>query len=153
MLKIVGVSVALALSVALVCPNAAAQDDGFSPVYAIAAGVLIADVAASVTNGISLAAGTPNRPSGYFGVIVGGVSLAGALLGYILTEDEDVRDTGTLTFGVAGATSLALGALLVHRSPPEPRTSSGAGVAGFRPYLTVQRGRERGVGVGVAVMF
>lgn len=152
-LKIGATALLLVLCLAFARSDAAADETAASGVQYVAAGLLLADIGASVANGFALTSGTPNRLNGYFGVVAGVVSLGFVAIDFAATDDKDLRDSFAVVFGTAGAASLVLGALAVHRSPPAGEHAAEISRARFFPYLTMERDRSCILGVGAQVTF
>jgi hypothetical protein len=143
----------LALCLAFVRSDAAAGETVSSGVQYFAAGLLLADVGASVANGFALTSGTPNRLNGYFGVVAGIISLGFVAVDFAATDDQDIRDSFALVFGTAGTASLVLGTIAVRRSPTARENAAETSGVRLFPYLTKESDRRYGMGVGAQVAF
>ncbi|MDD4858043.1 MAG: hypothetical protein PHD74_08045 [Candidatus Krumholzibacteria bacterium] len=143
----------LVLCLTFVYSEAGADEVGYSAAHYFAAAMLLVDVGASLGNGIALATGRPNRLNGYFGIAAGVISFGIVATGYAMTDDRDLRDRAALVFGTAGAMSLVIGAVTVHRSPTARESVAGISEVSFFPYLTMEVDRRCGMGIGARMMF
>ncbi|MCX5800856.1 MAG: hypothetical protein NTX17_05650 [Candidatus Eisenbacteria bacterium] len=153
MSNIILIPLILVLCLALVCPDARADGASYATVNYVVAGLLFVDVGASIANGLALTAGRPNRLNGYFGVAAGVISLGLVAANYAMTNDKELRDSFAIVFGTAGTASLVLGAMNVRRSPPTREGAVGISGVHLFPYLTVERDRRCGMGVGAQITF
>ena len=137
-------------SVLLAAAGSAAKADDEATAGALtyfAAGMLMVDAGASVANGWALAAGRPNRLNGYFGVVVGVISLGMVGADLVLTDDPELRDEFAIVMGAAGTASLVLGILNVRRSSPTSDSTNPQSGLLILPALV--RTEAQGAGIGL----
>jgi len=152
MLKGTAITLIVVLLLAMLHSDAAAQAASFSAVNWVMAGVLLVDVIACFANGVTLVSASGNRPLGCFGIAAGITSLGLVGLDYALEDNKEIRDDFALAYGVAGTTSLVLGAVNVYRDRPSEDSSWQSQVR-IIPYLALDGGSHRQVGICAHVAF
>ncbi len=125
----------------------------YSPAVYVVAGLFVADIGVSLSNGFSLSRGEPNRLNGYFGVVTGIASLGLVAANFAMEDDEDLRNGFALMMGTAGTASLVLGVLNIKQARLAGAETAEVSKITVYPSLSAKRDLGYRIGVNVDITF